>query len=143
MNVAAFMKIPNRAWGLVAVVLLAVAVAMILRPGVPPQAGDAAATSAAEDGERSAAPPRERPVVISPNPGGLRMSEVLTMGPEDWRERFENDFTELDPGIRDEIVMLAGELRNDIANGIPPQGEEARAYAEVILTLLAGPEVDD
>jgi len=67
----------------------------------------------------------------------LTIKAATMIPPEEWESRFRTEYQDVDPEIRSEIVVLAGELKNSITGGLDPDGEEARAYGETILVLLA------
>ncbi len=56
--------------------------------------------------------------------------------PQEWPARLDADFPEVPPEMREQIVLLSGELRKSIEGGLDPAGDEARAYGETILVLL-------
>ncbi|MBC7980416.1 MAG: hypothetical protein H7Y36_07630 [Armatimonadetes bacterium] len=64
------------------------------------------------------------------------IEQVLAMGPADWESKFDSGYEKLDPEFKQEVIMLAGELRNAIEAGDDPESEELKSYAETILILL-------
>ena len=65
-----------------------------------------------------------------------RIAEVIRMGPEEWRARFEMEAGGRDPGTAEDIASLSGGLQELLEQGADPRGEDARIYAEAILALL-------
>ena len=70
----------------------------------------------------------------APPPATAR--EVLTMGPAEWRSRFDQNPTAIAPQTRKSIIRLAAELQEILAAGADPQGADVRIHVDAILTLL-------
>ena len=68
--------------------------------------------------------------------------DVVGMKPAQWAERFQVMRPNVPAEITDEIVVLAGELQGELEGGLDPQGEDARAYTETMLTLLSEGALD-
>lgn len=86
---------------------------------------------------------RASKVLATPPPRSPALREVVQMGPEEWRERFGMDLADVAPEIRDDILHLAGELQEMLAEGADPRGEDARGHAAAIRQLLADQGPDD
>lgn len=72
----------------------------------------------------------------------LTHEDVVGMKPVQWAERFQGMRRNVPAEITDEIVVLAGELQDELEGGLDPQGEDARAYTETMLTLLSEGALD-
>lgn len=73
---------------------------------------------------------------IDPARSRLAAVEVMGMGPDEWRERFVNEKSELPPETKVDILTLADGLQESLASGADPRSEEARVYVDAIRELL-------
>ncbi len=90
--------------------------------------------------EGTRAPASDSPRSIASEPGG---KPIVTMGPADWTAAFQSSFQGVNADYKAEIVLLAGELQDEIAEGLDPASEDAKAYVEVIETLLSEEPEED
>ena len=65
------------------------------------------------------------------------MEEVVKMSPSRWESRLALRQPRLDPDLEKEVILLAAELEESIAGGLDPNGVEAQAFSEAILTLIS------
>lgn len=68
--------------------------------------------------------------------------EILNMPSKDWANKLTADYPHLGAETRVDVIRLAGDLRQAVAEGLDPQGEEADTYVETIGILLAGANLE-
>lgn len=73
---------------------------------------------------------------VDPARSRLAAVEVMRMGPDEWRERFVNEKSELSSETKVDILTLADGLQESLASGADPRSEEARVYVDAIRELL-------
>ncbi len=118
------------------VAALAIAFFIVLRGG-----GESAAEVKADDPEmRAPGRSRTRP---APGPGQERRTsdrmerdDVVRMTSADWEKRLATERADLDPELKEQVLLLSRELEEALAGGLDPKGPKAGAYAQTILVLL-------
>lgn len=73
----------------------------------------------------------------------LKHREIVLLGPEGWRERFEAAHPDLPLETRDDILQLSASLQEFLANGGDPKGEDARVFGDAIRSLLEHREEEE
>lgn len=103
--------------------------------------GASKVTSSTGDDARSstAGPSRsyERPAKDERlNKVSLGVTEIIRLGPEDWKERFAGTLSNVPARNQSDIIELSAELELALERGLDPAADDAQVYGETMLVLL-------